>query len=173
MIRRLFLFAVLITALVACDSESKSAENNSKEETTSTATEGETFGKAITASNAISYDDLTQKMQSTDSLAVKVKGTVQAVCQAKGCWMNISAPGSNSEEMMVQFEDYKFFVPKDISGREVIMEGYAYRNVTPVDELRHFAKDEGKSQAEIDAITEPKEELKFLASGVLLLEEGE
>lgn len=65
-------------------------------------------------------------------------------------------------------------MPKDIKGRKVIMEGYAYKLVTPVEELRHYAEDEGKSKEEIEAITEPLEELKFMASGVLLLErEGE
>ncbi|MEN0048567.1 MAG: DUF4920 domain-containing protein, partial [Bacteroidota bacterium] len=70
-----------------------------------------------------------------------------------------------------KFKDYGFFVPKDISGRQVIMEGYAYREVTPVEELRHYAKDDGMSEEEIAAITEPEEEFKFMASGVILLEE--
>ncbi len=81
------------------------------------------------------------------------------------------ASGNGGEEMMVKFKDYGFFVPKDIAGRKVVMEGYAFREVTPVDELRHYAEDEGLSTEEIEAITEPKEELKFLASGVLLLDE--
>ena len=49
------------------------------------------------------------------------------------------------------------------------MDGFAFKEVTPVDELRHYAEDEGMSKEEIAAITEPKEELKFMASGVLLL----
>jgi hypothetical protein len=72
--------------------------------------------------------------------------------------------------MVVQFKDYGFFVPKDIAGRQVVIEGYAYRAVTPIEDLKHYAEDAGKSQEEIDAITEPKEELKFLASGVILLD---
>ncbi len=84
--------------------------------------------------------------------------------------MNIS-DGQSTDETFVQFEDYGFFMPKDIAGREVIMEGYAYREETSVDQLRHFAEDEGKSKEEIEAITEPIEEMKFMASGVLLLPE--
>jgi hypothetical protein len=61
-------------------------------------------------------------------------------------------------------------MPKDIAGRKVTLDGYAYREVTSVDELRHYAEDEGKSKAEIEKITEPKEELKFLASGVILMD---
>ena len=49
------------------------------------------------------------------------------------------------------------------------MEGKAFREVTTVEELRHYAEDEGASQEEINAITEPTEELKFMANGVLVL----
>ena len=118
----------------------------------------------------MTYDEMLTKFTDADSIPAKVVGEVSAVCQAKGCWMTIASE-SGGEEMMVKFKDYGFFVPKDIAGRKVVMEGYAFREVTPVDELRHYAEDEGKSKEEIEAITEPKEELKFLASGVLLLDE--
>jgi len=103
-----------------------------------------------------------------DTVQTTLRGTVNEVCQAKGCWMTI-ATGTEAE-MMVKFKDYGFFVPKDISGREVVMNGMAYYQVTPVDELRHYAEDAGKPAEEIAAITEPKRELRFLADGVQLLE---
>ena len=78
------------------------------------------------------------------------------------------AAGSD-QTMMVKFKDYGFFMPKDISGREVVMNGKAYYQTTSVDELRHYAEDAGKSADEIAAITEPKRELRFLADGVQLL----
>jgi hypothetical protein len=59
-------------------------------------------------------------------------------------------------------------MPLDLAGKEVVMNGYAFKDVTSVDELKHYAEDEGLSQAEIDGITEPKKELKFMASGVYL-----
>lgn len=164
---------VLALGLTACNStdvNESTAENEDATEVMKLA--DNQFGEAIDAEGAISYTSLLDQMQSGDSLAVKVKGKVEAVCQAKGCWMNIVAEQPDAEEMMVKFKDYGFFVPKDIAGREVVMEGYAFREVTPVDELQHLAKDAGKPQEEIDQITEPKVELKFLASGVLLLDEG-
>jgi len=36
--------------------------------------------------------------------------------------------------------------------------------------LKHLAEDEGKSQEEIDAITEPKMEYTFVAHGVIIEE---
>jgi len=133
-------------------------------------TPGEQFGKAITADGAIEFDDLIVMVADKDSVRTKVKATVESVCQAKGCWMNlVGAEGATDPSIFVKFKDYGFFVPKDIAGKEVVMEGVAYREVTTVDELRHYAEDEGKSEEEIMKITEPVEELKFMADGVIIL----
>ncbi|MEL6865081.1 MAG: DUF4920 domain-containing protein [Bacteroidota bacterium] len=128
------------------------------------------FGEKISAEGAISYPELLKQMNETDSISTKVLGTVESVCQVKGCWMNIVSTNPEDPDMFVKFKDYGFFMPLDIAGRQVVMEGYAFKEVTPVDELRHYAEDEGKSEEEIAAITEPKEELKFMASGVVLVE---
>ncbi len=127
------------------------------------------FGEKIDQKGVISYEDMLSQFGESDSLRTKVMGTVEGVCQAKGCWMNIVSDSPDKPSMFVKFKDYGFFMPKDISGKKVIMEGYAFKEVTSVDELRHYAEDEKKSKEEIAAITEPKEELKFMASGVLLL----
>lgn len=165
---------IFITALaaVACAQNGTATEENAAQ---AVAVKGETFGEAITAEGAMTYEALLAKMENTteDSVAVKVVGTVDAVCQMKGCWMNLVSDAGDSPEMAVRFKDYGFFVPKDIAGRKVIVEGYAFKEVTPVDELRHYAEDAGKSKEEIEAITEPKEELKFLASGVFLVAANE
>lgn len=131
----------------------------------------EKFGASITMEEAISYDQLLKEMEGSDSLEVKVMGTVEAVCQAKGCWMNIVSDKADQPSMFVKFKDYGFFVPKDIAGQKVVMEGYAYKEVTSVDELRHYAEDAGKSKEEIKAINQPKEEYKFMASGVIVLKD--
>ena len=142
--------------------------------TTTTAQENinvdfENFGNELIPEGAISYDQFLLKMADSDSMSVKIEATVSEVCQMKGCWMSLSSvETTNNTPVMVRFKDYAFFVPKDISGRTVIIEGMAYREITPIDELRHYAEDAGKSKKEIDAITEPKEELKFMANGVLL-----
>ncbi len=127
------------------------------------------FGAKIDAKNAISYDEMLVKLQGKESIKAKVKGKVAAVCQMKGCWMNIVSDTPGKEQMVVKFKDYGFFMPKDIAGKEVIMDGEAFYETTPVDELKHYAEDEGLSKEKIDAIKEPKKELKFLATGVILL----
>lgn len=131
----------------------------------------QSFGKEIAQDGAVSLAEMKAKMNGMDSLQVKVKGKVTAVCQMKGCWMTLT-DDNFPEEMMVRFEDYGFFMPKTIAGRTVIAEGVVYKTLTSVEELRHYAEDAGKPKKEIEAITEPKEELRFLASGVLLLPEA-
>jgi hypothetical protein len=133
--------------------------------------EGDIFGEGVAhPDKAVGFTEVMQQLDQADSVQVVLKGKVTEVCQAKGCWMNIVDPVSGSEEaMFVQFKDYGFFVPKDIAGREVLLEGKAYKEETSVEELRHYAEDAGQSEEEIAQITEPVMEKKFLASGVVLL----
>jgi len=159
-------FAALFSACNQSVSPNQSGDNASIEKV---GMQG--FGEKITADGALSYDDFLKKMATSDSLETKIVGTVASVCQMKGCWMNIVSTQPGTPEMFVKFKDYGFFMPKDISGQKVIMRGHAYREVTSVDELRHYAEDEGKSKEDIAKITEPMEELKFLADGVLLVKE--
>ena len=72
--------------------------------------------------------------------------------------------------MFVKFKNYAFFMPKDLAGKKVVMVGNAFKEITTVEELRHFAQDEGKSKEDIAKITKPKEDIKFMANGVLILE---
>ncbi len=147
----LYLFIVL--GIFACSSAVKVADDGF-------------YGEKFKAKKHMEFADLANQMNTTDSLNAVVKGKVESVCLKKGCWMNIVA--DNGESMFVKFKDYGFFMPMDIAGQEVVMNGYAFKDVTSVDELKHYAEDEGLSQDEIDAIVEPKEELKFMASGVFI-----
>lgn len=70
--------------------------------------------------------------------------------------------------MRVTFKDYGFFVPKDLEGEQVVMEGVLKRSVSSVDEQRHYAEDAGKSAAEIAAIQQPDTAYTFEAVGVLI-----
>lgn len=128
------------------------------------------FGTTITADNALAYDDLMDKMANTDSLSLKVTGKVKEVCQKKGCWMTLVSDKPGYPEMRVRFKDYAFFMPKDLSGKRVVIDGFALVEVTPVEVLRHYAEDAKKSPEEIAAIKEPKREVSFEAAGVLILD---
>ena len=171
---------IILSSLIACNQgtgeqasgDGQEVNANEQQDASDAGEQNQFFGELIESEGAIKLSDLLQQMEESDSILTKVHGKVDAVCQTKGCWMSLTTgEGEEIQELFVQFKDYGFFMPKDIGGREVIIEGLAYRSVTSVEELKHYAEDDGQSAEEIAAITEPLEELKFLANGVILLDE--
>ena len=109
-----------------------------------------------------------QSLKEGDTLNLKMTAKVDEVCQMKGCWMTLNLEDGN--QVRVTFKDYGFFVPKDIAGKEVIVNGKAFVEETSVKDQKHFAEDAGKSPEEIAAITAPKLTYSFEADGVLIKE---
>ena len=127
------------------------------------------FGEKIKADKALTKEQMIQKYKSLkvgDTVAVKFKSKIKDVCQKKGCWMAMELPGG--KESFVKFKDYAFFVPLNATASEAIVSGKAFVSETSVAQLRHYAKDGGKSEAEIAKITQPEMEYKFMADGVLI-----
>lgn len=115
---------------------------------------------------AISVNTLEANSIGNDE-SVVLKGTILKTCAVKGCWMTLDM--ENGQTMMVKFKDYGFFVPTEgVSGKEAIIKGFAKKEVVSVEDLRHYAEDAGKSEEEINAITEPEETYTFVASGVII-----
>ena len=128
----------------------------------------EYFGEKITETQVASSDELLKALAETGSTQTKVSGEVTGVCQMKGCWMTVNV--GNNQEMMVRFKDYGFFVPKDITGQTVVIEGEALMDTVSVKDQQHYAEDAGLSEEEVNAITEPKTQLSFVADGVIVKE---
>ncbi|KAF2326872.1 DUF4920 domain-containing protein [Flavobacterium daemonense] len=119
----------------------------------------------VITSNAISVEKLEGKFANQKKLEnVAVKGIVTDVCEKRGCWLTIKT--ENGSSFFVKMKDYAFFVPIALKGKNVVLEGDAEKKITPVDELKHYAKDAKKSQVEINTITAPKEEIRFVANGI-------
>ncbi len=95
---------------------------------------------------------------------ILVEGTIQEVCQTKGCWMTLR--DDSGDEVLVRFRDYAFFVPRNAMGRQALVTGRADYQTLSVEALRHLAEDAGKSAAEIAKITEPRESITFTADSV-------
>jgi hypothetical protein len=130
------------------------------------AEKGITYGEGATADSAIGVSELEKSLEK-NKFTGKVTGKVTDVCLEKGCWMKIERP--NGEKVMVKFKDYGFFMPKNIVGKDVVLDGEATIKETSVKQLQHYAKDAGKSEEEVKKIKAPKKELVFVAKGVLVL----
>ena len=131
------------------------------------AEKGVTYGASTSADGAITIAEVDSKIKEQEKFNGKVKGKVVSVCKEKGCWMKVER--ENGEPMMVKFKDYGFFMPTNIEGKEVVLEGEATVKETSVKQLRHYSEDAGKSKEEIQKIKTPKKDVVFVAKGVLVL----
>ncbi|WP_294292146.1 DUF4920 domain-containing protein [uncultured Chryseobacterium sp.] len=130
---------------------------------------GDVYGGGVasnTESKAISVDKLSKKLKKENKKVenVAVKGKVTDVCDKKGCWLTLQT--DDNSQFFVKMKDYGFFVPTALKGKTVVMDGTAERKVTSVEEQKHYAEDAKKPKAEIDAITSSKEEIRFVANGI-------
>ncbi|WP_309641350.1 DUF4920 domain-containing protein [Flavobacterium sp.] len=127
------------------------------------------FGKKISKDSVMSKEELFAKyagLNEGDTINIKFASRIDDVCQKKGCWMNVDLV--NDEKVFVKFKDYGFFMPLNSKNEQTIVNGKAFLSVESVAELKHYAKDAGKPQVEIDSIKTPVTTYGFLADGVLI-----
>lgn len=165
--KKLFFSILALSLFAACNNSNEEAETTENAEVAAVeVAEYEYFGDStMTAEGAVPSTELIAYMDGRDSIEAKVYGTIAEVCQKKGCWMSVEV--DNGKSMHVSY-NYEFLLPMNSAGKEMVMKGYAYTDTIPVNHLKHLAEDAGKSQEEIDAITEPKVTLSFLATGVMI-----
>lgn len=127
------------------------------------------YGQNITMDNAKESNDLAllyASLKSPDTVEIKVRTQITEVCAKKGCWIEI--PAGDDQMARVTFKDYGFILPKNSQGKEVVLQGKAFKSTTSIADLKHYAMDAGKSQQEIDAIINDKVTLGFIATGALV-----
>ncbi|MDP5078770.1 MAG: DUF4920 domain-containing protein [Nonlabens sp.] len=177
--KKILLATLIMSALVSCkeqnaDEEMPALNDEQVQEMAENSGNGMqepsfmNYGAPVTVDGAMTAAALEKKfanLKEGDTLQVKVRGIMESVCVNKGCWADLKMGDGTAS---VKFKDYGFFVPKNAAGKEAIFNGIAFKSVTPVDELRHYAEDAGKSKEEIAAITEPKVTLSILADGALV-----
>ncbi len=133
-----------------------------------TANVGNTYGEKITADKAVSVNDLPKALETSEKVSTKIVGKVTDVCPKKGCWITLET--ADKTKVFVKMKDYGFFVPVDMIGKTIVLDGEAKIKTTTVEELQHYAEDAKKSKEEIAAITKPEKEIRFTANGILVVE---
>lgn len=156
--KKLFISVIALAFFASCTNTPKAIEN----------VKGvAVFGDSIKNGQVIELASLEKEMADQAKKDIKVKGIVKEVCQNKGCWMIMDL--GDGKDIRVTFKDYKIFMPKDLAGKEVVLDGFAYTDTTSIETLKHYAEDAGKTQAEIEAITSPKIQLAYEAKGVVVM----
>lgn len=156
---------VVFAMMLSCKGQNK--DNNQEGSQTAL----RSFGEKIEAVDAKSNKDMLADyvaLSQNDTLQTKFVAKVKDVCKAKGCWMKLEL--ADGQVAMVKFKDYGFFMPMDIEGKEVVVNGLAFVEAMSVDDQKHYAEDGGASAEELAKIIAPKRTYGFEANGVLLKE---
>lgn len=120
----------------------------------------ETFGAAMPAAvDAVALATLVANHENYANESVAVEARVAQVCQKKGCFF-IATDGAAT--VRVAFKDYSFFVPTDISGRDVTLIGEIRRVELSKEQAEHLEADLGSADADIT----PGPQFEIIASSV-------
>jgi len=128
---------------------------------------GTLYGEKFDERGAMEAQDLLRMVPERDTLPVKIRTIVFNSCASEGCWLTFKI--NDSTEAIAKTRAHAFFVPLDIRGKTVVINGKSYYKTTTVKELKHLAEDAKKSKKEIDAITKDKKQLVVIASGILVV----
>ncbi len=161
------IYLLLAFALGACGSEQTSDAPEAA--ATDALTPYDVYGESFSDEGAVPVQAIVAEREEYLGRLVKIEGTVAEVCQMAGCWLTLqTGDGNNIRILVARKEDgnYAFTVPKDISGRRVVVQGMLAEETLLEGTQRHLAEDAGR--AVDDETLAPKTELQMTAQGVLI-----
>ena len=170
MISRIII-AVLLTGFIAISAPAAADNQTETKATTGEVPESTEPGEVIKRGNKIgskspvvTLENVIKNPEKYENKKIIIEGTVNNVCQKKGCWMEVQ-PEPDSVGVRVTFKDYGFFVPMDAAGYAVRCEGKVKVETLSKDDADHY-------EAEGAAIVRNEDgtatEIGFVAYGVEL-----
>ncbi|MBI5362569.1 MAG: DUF4920 domain-containing protein [Planctomycetes bacterium] len=133
--------------------------------TTPTLPNGTAIGNEMKAQESYRFAVVDATPAKFFNKTVLVEATVKAVCQTKGCWMQVEDQGRSA---MVRWETGcggKFAFPKDAAGKRILIQGSFYPKTISEKDAKHLEEEAG-GKLEIK-----REGYEFNASAVLVVDE--
>lgn len=165
----LALAAALAPAARAQDGHKHAAPAQDKEASKETAAaDGSAVkrGEPIGDSPRVAFADVLKEPKKFAGKSVVIEGSVERVCQAEGCWMQIVPDGASETGAVRVTFDHKFAVPKDSAKMKFRAEGTFSVKTLSRETVEHLVKEDGaKIRTNPDGTAD---ELAFLATGVEL-----
>ena len=78
-------------------------------------------GAAITTKKATDIDKLAKDPKKYVGRTLRIDGTVKKVCQGAGCWVEVAS--SKGTTFLAKSLDESVLLPKDCSGRKIVVQG--------------------------------------------------
>ncbi|AKF05796.1 DUF4920 domain-containing protein [Sandaracinus amylolyticus] len=98
------------------------------------------FGAELGEAPLVALSEITASPDRYAGQVVRTEGTIERVCQAMGCWMELR--GENAPAVRVPMAGHAFFLPRDVAGRAATIEGrVAVQALSP--DMRAHLESEG------------------------------
>lgn len=106
------------------------------------------LGKKITVKEKTSISDILKNPLKYKNKRVLVEGTVSAVCQKAGCWMEIKGD-VETDIIKIKVKDGEIIFPDDAAGKKALVQGKVYEIRMTKEEVlefeKHNAEESGKT----------------------------
>ena len=112
--------------------------------------DAEFYGDQVEANEFLTADVVLNSAADLSGTDVAVQGVIREVCQKAGCWLLLESENDRLLRIHVPRNDdgaYAYTLPKDISGREVLVEGRLFEKELSEAEQAHYSE-EGNTQAQ-------------------------
>lgn len=146
-----FFIALLICCAWAFTTQAETAQ-----------TEETRWGETITLTQPVDLQTAVAQADAEGEAKVLISAEVGSVCQVKGCWLGLVDAQNN---IRVTFKDYGFFVPLNLVGKTVKVQGNIRKVTMSLEDTKHYVEDAGGDPA---TVTEPRVEYQLVATGVEL-----
>ena len=110
-------------------------------------TSASTFGGVVDKTKLVEVADILAKPQSYLQQQVTVKGTVEAVCQKKGCWMQF-ATGADEPTFRLKVKDGDMEFPVSAKGKTAYAYGSLKAKPMTLEQTKTYLKHRAEEQGE-------------------------
>lgn len=121
------------------------------------------FGAGDFSGEPVKLTTLLKEFDKYKDKKVVLTAQVEQVCQKKGCWVKVEDENVSVRAIM---KDHAFSVPQELQHKTVKLEGKMVQKEIPVNAVKHFMRDEGKTEAEIKKVDKPQKVFQFIADAV-------
>lgn len=129
-------------------------------------TQTTTFGNSITLTDITPISQILENPQKFIGETVLVSGTINNVCQDRGCWIEL-ASGSTFQSIRVKVKDGEIIFPTSAIGGTALVEGTVEQLVFTIEDIikmgQHHAEEQG---TEFDPATITKDETIYRIRGI-------
>jgi len=109
----------LVLAVGCNNAPTEPAAASTAQTSTTTAPAALKLGQSIEASaQSAKLADIAKEPRKFDKATITTTGTVTAVCQHRGCWMEIKDDGNTGAEAHIRMSGHAFGVPRTAAGKK-------------------------------------------------------